>query len=208
MRTPVLVTVLFTLIAALCSVASLDAQRVRFGVAAGTSWIGGADSRVLVDAGGFNVTGASQAGHHLRGFAEWPLNSGGLAFRAELFYNSLHSRPNTVAIVGSGSGSAALTDRTIGLTGNLIATVSPRARVSPYFAFGAGILASRLGTNSDPQSDQVAVTRGGMGLGLQTGLGLRFKVGGKNLLLDWRYVQALNNTRGAAFMPFTIGFQF
>src|SRR6059036_1107592 len=74
----------FTVIAALSSVTSLEAQRVRFGVAAGTSWIGGGDSRVLVDAGGFNVTGASQAGHHLRGFAEWPLGSGGLAFRAEL----------------------------------------------------------------------------------------------------------------------------
>ncbi len=198
----------FTVIVALCSVTSLEAQRVRFGVAAGTSWIGGGDSRVLVDAGGFNVTGASQAGHHLRGFAEWPLGSGGMAFRAELFYNSLHSRPNSWAIVGSGIGASALSDRTIGLTGNFIATVSPHARVSPYFAFGAGMFRSRLGTNSDPQSDQVAVTRGGMGLGLQTGLGLRFKVGGKNLLLDWRYVQAFNNTRGVAFMPFTIGVQF
>jgi len=198
----------FTVIAMLCSVNSLEAQRLRFGVAAGTSWVGGGDSRILVDAGGFNVTGADQAGYHLRGFAELPLNSGALAFRAEVFYNALHSRPNSVAIVGSGSGTAALYDRTIGLTGNFIASLRPRARVSPYFVLGAGAFVSRLGTNSDPQSNKIAVTRGGMGLGLQTGLGMRVHVGTKNFLLEWRYAQALNNTRGASFMPLTIGVQF
>src|SRR2546430_6726433 len=80
----------------------LAAQRPRFGIAAGKSFVGGGDSRTLVDAGGFNVTGADQAGFHIRGMAEVPLNSAAFAFRAEVFYNTLHSRPNSVAIVGSG----------------------------------------------------------------------------------------------------------
>src|SRR5437763_12571050 len=90
----------------------LAAQRPRFGSAAGKSFVGGGDSRTLVDAGGFNVTGADQAGFHIRGMAEVPLNSAAFAFRAEVFYNTLHSHPNSVAIVGSGSGAAALYDRT------------------------------------------------------------------------------------------------
>jgi len=199
---------LVLMVATALAVPGLDAQRVRFGIAAGTSWVGGGDSRVLVDAGGFNVTGASQAGHHFRGFVEVPLTSPAFAFRAELFYNALHSSPNTVAIVGSGSGSAALVDRTIGLTGSFVASVIPRARTSPYFLFGAGIFRSHLGTNPDPQSNAVTVTRGGMGLGLHAGLGLRIPIRDRSLLLEWRYAQALNNTRGVAFMPVTLGITF
>ena len=50
----------------------LAAQRPRFGIAAGKSFVGGGDSRTLVDAGGFNVTGADQAGFHIRGVVEVP----------------------------------------------------------------------------------------------------------------------------------------
>src|SRR5436309_685141 len=96
---------------AVCVPVLLQAQRVRFGLAAGTSLVGGGGSRALVDAGGFNVTGADQAGFHVRGMAEVPLGSAAFAFRAELFYNSLHSRPNSVAIVGSGSGAAVISWR-------------------------------------------------------------------------------------------------
>src|SRR5439155_1288786 len=106
---------------AVCVPVLLQAQRVRFGLAAGTSLVGGGDSRALVDAGGFG---------------------------------------------------------------------------------------SLLGTNPDQQSSEVVVTRGGMGLGLQTGVGLRIRMGQHSLLLEWRYGQALNNTRGIAFMPLTAGIVF
>ena len=138
----------------------LAAQRPRFGIAAGKSFVGGGDSRTLVDAGGFNVTGADQAGFHIRGMAEVPLNSAAFAFRAEVFYNALHSRPNGVGIVGSGSGAAALYDRTLGLAGNFVASLNPPARVSPYFLLGAGAFLSWLGTNPDPWSTQPVLTRG------------------------------------------------
>src|SRR5947199_7566604 len=186
----------------------LAAQGPRFGIAAGKSFVGGGDSRTLVDAGGFNVTGADQAGFHIRGMAEVPLNSAAFAFRAELFYNTLHSHPNSVAIVGSGSGAAELYDRTLGLTGNFVASLIPQAGVSPYFLLGAGVFGSLLGTNPDQQSSEVVVTRGGMGLGLQTGVGLRIRMGQHSLLLEWRYGQALNNTRGIAFMPLTAAVVF
>ena len=186
----------------------LAAQRPRFGIAAGKSFVGGGDSRTLVDADGFNVTGADQAGFHIRGMAEVPLNSAGFVFRAEVFYNTLHSRPNSVAIVGSGSGAAALYDRTFGLVGSFVASLNSPARVSPYFQLGAGAFTSRLGTNPDPQSTQPVLTRGGMGLGLQTGVGLRVRAGKRSVLLEWRYSQALNNTRGVGFMPLTLGVMF
>jgi hypothetical protein len=186
----------------------LPAQSPRFGIAAGKSFVGGGDSRTLVDAGGFNVTGADQAGFHIRGMAEVPLNSAAFAFRAEVFYNALHSRPNTVAIVGSGSGAAALYDRTFGLAGSFVASLSSQARVSPYFLLGAGAFLSRLGTNPDPQSGQAVLTRSGMGLGLQTGVGLRVRAGRRSVLLEWRYGQALNNTRGVGFMALTVGVMF
>ncbi len=195
-------------VATFCIPVLLQAQRARFGLAAGTSLVGGGDSRALVDAGGFNVTGADHAGFHVRGMAEVPLGSAAFAFRAELFYNSLHSRPNSVASVGSGTGAAALSDRTFGLTGNFVASLIPQAGVSPYFLLGAGAFGSLLGTNPDQQSSAVVVTRGGMGLGLQTGVGLRIRMGQHSLLLEWRYGQALNNTRGVAFMPLTAGVVF
>src|SRR5436309_16135202 len=117
---------------AVCIPVLLQAQRVRFGLAAGTSLVGGGDSRALVDAGGFNVTGADQAGFHVRGMAEVPLGSAAFAFRPELVYNSLHSRPNPVAIVGSGSGAGALSARTLGLAGNLVGSLSLQAGATPY----------------------------------------------------------------------------
>lgn len=204
--------VLVALVAAPCVTPCLHAQRTRFGIAFGTSWVGGGDSRVLVPVlleSPFNVTGADQSGYHFRIFAETPLGSPSFSFRTELFYNKLHSRPNSYAIVGNGIGTAALTDRTFGLMGTFVATFSPRARVSPYFLLGAGFFGSQLGTNPDPSSSQVAITLGGMGLGLQTGIGLRFRVATKTeLMLEWRLAQAFNNTRGATFMPFTFGIKF
>jgi hypothetical protein len=47
-----------------------------------------------------------------------------------------------------------------------------------------------------------------MGLGLTAGAGIRVRVGRPELLLDWRYYQALYNTRGSSFMPLSIGLSF
>jgi hypothetical protein len=200
--------VFLVLVATLCTPVCSQAQRTRFGFAVGKSFVGGGDSRTLVDVGDFNVTGADQTGFHIRAFAEVPVSSPGFVFRGELFYNRLHSRPNSWAIVGSGTGAAALFDRTIGLTGSFIGSLRPSARVSPYFVLGAGAFLSSLGTNPDPQSSQVILTRSGMGLGLQTGFGLRVRMGQRDFLVEWRYSQAMNNTRGAGFMPLTVGIVF
>src|SRR2546428_1212330 len=143
---------LLTVVAS-CIPVLLEAERGRFGLAAGTGLVGGGDSRALVDAGGFNVTGADHAGFHVRGMAEVPLGSAAFAFRAELFYNSLHSRPNSVASVGSGTGAAALSDRTRGLAGNFVASLIPQAGVSPYFLLGAGVVRAPLRPNPGPHGN-------------------------------------------------------
>ena len=48
----------------------------------------------------------------------------------------------------------------------------------------------------------------GMGMGLVAGGGLRVRLGRPTLLVDWRYYQALHNTRGSAFMPLAVGLSF
>src|SRR5437763_15176985 len=84
---------------AVCVPVLLQAQRVRFGLAAGTSLVGGGDSRALVDAGGFNVTGADQAGFHVRGMAEVPLGSAAFAVWEEVVYYRLHFSSHSVESV-------------------------------------------------------------------------------------------------------------
>ena len=199
---------LLLVLATLFASVPLQAQRARFGIAVGKGFVGGADSKTAVYLNGDSVTGGDQAGLHLRAFAEVPLNSPSFKFRGELFDNRMTSYSNSWAIVGNGIVKAALEDRTIGLTGSFIAAIKPGARVSPYFLLGAGVFASKLGTNSDPQSSQVVMTRSGMGLGLQTGMGLNVRLGQRDLQFEWGYRQALNNTRGAAVMPLTVGIVF
>jgi len=199
--------VLFPLAATLCMPTLSQGQGPRFGIAIGTGLVAG-DSRVVVDAGNFNVTGAGQSGLHIRGTAEWPLSAPAFTFRAELFYNRLYSKPNSYAFVGDSLATAALTDRTAGLTGSFVAWLSPQAGVSPYFLFGGGVVKSSLGTNSDPQSHDVVISRGGFGLGLQAGMGLRFRIKRTDFLVEWRYAQVMNNTRGSAYWPLTVGIMF
>ncbi|MGE5802005.1 MAG: outer membrane beta-barrel protein [Gemmatimonadota bacterium] len=199
--------VLFPLVATLCIPALSQGQGPRFGIAIGKGLPAG-DSRVVVDAGDHIVTGSGQAGMHIRGMLEWPLNSTAFAFRTEFFYNRLHSSSNTAAIVGDTVAKAALTDRTVGIMNSFVASLGPNAGVAPYFVVGAGVVKSSLGTNSDPQSNDVVTSRGGFGLGLQTGLGLRFRIKRTDLLVEWRYAQVLNNTRGAAYWPLTVGIRF
>jgi hypothetical protein len=191
------------LVAVFCATRSLTAQRPQLGVMVGRSLVGGADSRTLVGPG---VTGAGQAGLHLRAFADLPLEQSPFRFRAELFYNRLTSGSNTFD--AGVNGKAALVDRTAGLAGSFIATTSRAASFAPYFSLGAGLFTTSLGHNPDPFSSVVTETYNGMGLGLTGGVGLRLRLGGPELLLDWRYYQALYNTRGSSFMPLSIGMMF
>lgn len=185
------------------SLEPLLAQNPSFGALVGHSFVGGGDSRTLVGPG---VSGGSQAGLHLRAFADLPLESSPFSFRGELFYNRLTSGPNTFD--AGVNGKAALFDRTAGLTGSFVATTSRHARVAPYFSLGAGLFTTELGHNPDPFSTRVTETYSGMGLGLVAGGGLRVRLGRPTLLLDWHYYQALYNTRGSSFMPLSIGVGF
>ena len=181
------------------------APRPQFGGMIGYSLVGGGDSRTVVGTG---VTGAGRAGLHLRGFVSLPLAARAFSFQGELFYNRLTSGANTYAIVGPLSARSALVDKTLGLTGSFVASTSYSARVAPYFAFGAGLFTSSLGSNPDPLGTEVTHTDHGMGFGLVAGGGVRWRIGRPTLLLDWRYYQALHRTRGSSFMPFSVGLAF
>jgi hypothetical protein len=181
----------------------LIAQRPHFGVVVGRSLVGGGDSRTLV---GSEVTGAGKAGIHLRAFADLPLEQTPFDLRAELFYNRLTSGANTFDV--GVNGKEALTDQTAGLAASFVGTTSRKAAVAPYFSLGAGMFTTSLGHNPEAGSPVVTETFSGMGLGLTAGAGLRMRLGGPELLLDWRYYQALYNTRGSSFMPLSIGLRF
>ena len=181
----------------------LSAPRPQFGGLVGWSLVGGGDSRTLVGSG---VTGADQAGLHLRGFFDLPLEQSPFSFRTELFYNRLTSGSSTFD--GGVNAKAALVDRTLGLAGSFVATTSRTARVAPYFSFGAGLFTTTLGHNPSQLSSVVTETYSGMGLGVTGGLGLRLHLGDAELLFDWRYYQALYNTRGSSFMPLSFGLAF
>ena len=201
MRRALLTLTLATL--QLATVSPLLAQGPSFGVFLGHSLVGGGDSRILVGSG---VTGGSQAGLHLRAFADLPFETTPLSLRAELFYNRLTSDATTYdAGVGA---KAALLDRTVGLTGSFVASTSRAARVAPYFSLGAGLFTTKLGHNPDDRSSVITETYQGMGLGIVAGGGLRVRLGRPTLLLDWHYYQALYNTRGSSFMPLSIGLGF
>jgi hypothetical protein len=181
----------------------LVAQGPSFGFLLGRSLVGGGDSRTLVGSG---VTGADQAGLHLRGYVDLPLEGSGLSFRTELFYNRLTSGSRTYD--ARVNGKAALVDRTAGLTGSFVAAMSSHRTVSPYFSLGAGLFTTTLGHNPDEFSTRVTEEYRGMGLGLVAGGGLRVRLGRPTLLLDWRYYQGLYGTRGSSFMPFSVGLGF
>jgi hypothetical protein len=181
----------------------LVAQSPSFGFLLGRSLVGGGDSRTLV---GSAVTGADQAGLHLRGYLDLPLEGSAFSFRTELFYNRLTSGPSTYD--ARVNGKAALVDRTAGLTGSFVGTMNRHRTVTPYFSLGAGLFTSVLGHNPDGVSTRVTEEYQGMGLGLVAGGGLRVRLGRPTLLLDWRYYQGLYDTRGSSFMPFSVGLGF
>jgi hypothetical protein len=192
-----------TLALQLALASQLSAQSPSLGIFLGPSLVGGSDSRTLVGSG---VSGADQAGFHIRGFVDLRLENSPFSLRTELFYNRLTSGSNTYD--DGVNAKAALFDRTAGLTGSFVASTSRHARVAPYFSLGAGLLTTTLGHNPDANSTTVTETFSGMGFGLVAGGGLRIRLGRPTLLLDWHYYQALYNTRGSSFMPLAIGLGF
>jgi hypothetical protein len=195
-------------VAAAVSAAPVQAQGVRWGLLGGRSLVGGGDTRVAVDVARTPVSGGDQPGVHLRGFLEAPVGATPLSFQAELFFNQLDSRPNTWSANTTPMAQTALRDRAFGLMGAFTVATGRTTRVAPYFSLGAGFMATQLSTNPDPLAEHPTASGGGMGLGLTAGGGLRFRLGRPTLLVDWRYYQALNNTRGSAFMPFSLGLSF
>ena len=184
---------------------SAIAQRAQFGGLVGYSIVGGNDSRTASDHGLGPVTGGDQAGLHLRVLFDVPMNPTLLTFRTELFYNRLTSGPNSFALTGEGGAQAARVDQTVGLTESFVGTTSRTAGIAPYFSLGAGVFASTLRYKPDGTTTVASATLGGMGMGLVAGAGLRIRMGGPDLLIDWRYFQGLNHTRGSAFMPLALG---
>jgi hypothetical protein len=193
------------LIACLFVPAPLAAQRPTLGLAVGWSFVGNSDSRIVVPGG---LTGADRGGLHVRAMTEWPLGTTALRFRTELFYNRLTSNAWTQAVVGDDVVATARRDRTLGLLGTFVASPYSAHAVAPYFVFGVGAFQSHLAGAPSADPDSAWVARDGMGLGVQTGLGLQVRLGAPRLLVEWRYGQALNGVRGVGFMPVTLGLAF
>ncbi|NNG16686.1 MAG: hypothetical protein HKM89_09410 [Gemmatimonadales bacterium] len=189
------------------AVGTLSAQAPSFGIAVGTSFVGGSDSRVPVQIGEATVTGADRRGLHVRGMILWP-SSSSLSFRSEIFYNRLTSGRNAIAIVAGQDAQPALVDRTIGLMNTFVASTSTKAAVAPYFLLSAGIFESRLVTETGPADALRTDTRDGLGLGVEIGAGINVRVLRQKFMLELRYGQALNSIRGIGFMPLTVGIQF
>jgi hypothetical protein len=186
----------------------LAAQRTRIGAVVGYSLIGGGE-RIVNHDGSHTLTGASRAGPHLRTFVDVALAARALSLRGELFYNQLTSKPNTIIVTGSGSGQAALMDRTAGATASLVATAWRAAGVAPYVALGAGVMTTSLGYNpDDPSSNQVTRTRRGTGFGLVLGAGVRIRAERPTFLLEWRRYRPFYKLRGSGFMPLSLGVAF
>jgi len=80
--------------------------------------------------------------------------------------------------------------------------------VKPYALLGAGMYATSLGTNPEAGATEATHFKNGLGLGLHVGVGLEWSVNRTQMFTEWRYQQALHQTRGAAFMPLVVGVKF
>jgi hypothetical protein len=190
--------------------ASLHAQRIEPGVLVGHSFVVGGDSRTLVEAGPGVLTGGDQAGLHARIFVDLPIATTRLSLRLDAFYNRLTTSVPTLAWVDGQFAPTARVDRTLGLTGSFLATTSRSAPVAVYGGLGAGFFLSHLeGDVTASTADAAAAVTDGMGLGLVAGGGAILRLwSGPRVVVDWRYHQALNNTRGSGFTPLSVGLRF
>jgi|CXWL01.1.fsa_nt_gi hypothetical protein len=180
------------------------AQSTRVGFSGGLNFVGGGASRTGVDVGGTTVTGADRQGKYVSAFLERHGDAGPLGMRLEAFYGRLTSGRQT----WSPKGRPALRDETFGAVATLVYSLSSGRDLTPYTLLGAGLYATSLGTNPDPSASTVSQTARGMGLGMHVGAGLEWQVRRTHFFAEWRFQQALHQTRGGAFMPFVLGVKF
>jgi hypothetical protein len=170
--------------------------------------VGGSDTGTAIDVGGFNITGASQAGINLQARLEAPIALPALAWLAAIEYNRLTSKPGTGVALRPVGARAALTDQTFAITSSLVIGKQAGGALTPYVVMGGGLHLTRLGTNADPEAERVTEAHWGLGPGIHAGAGLRFGVGRHHVHVEWRYAQALNHTRGSSYMPLAVGVMF
>jgi opacity protein-like surface antigen len=189
----------------------VQAQKPSVGIMLGPSFVGGAGSRIPVPADGSVITGADQAGLHVSIIADFPIHRSPLSVRVDGFYNRLTSEDPVFALAAGQPAPTATIDRTLGLTGSVVWKPWNRG-IAPYARLGSGLFFSHLERSvvsggGIPTIRQVAAD--GTGLGFAAGAGLALHPwSGPTILLDWSYLRALNHTRGAAFMPVSIGVRF
>ncbi|MGH7629512.1 MAG: hypothetical protein ACREOF_08975 [Gemmatimonadales bacterium] len=140
----------------------------------------------------------------------WAIAATPLSIRLDAFYNRLTTGPQTVGFVDGQFAPTARVDRTLGLAGSLVAATSHSAAVAPYVSLGAGFFVSHLnGDVAGSGAGLTPVTLDAVGLGVAAGGGVALRFwSGPQVLVDWRYHQALTNTRGGGFMPLSIGLRF
>ncbi len=193
------------LLAAISLVPTLaTAQSTRVGVSGGLNFVGGGASRIGVDIEGTTVTGADRQGEYVSAFLERHGDAGPLGMRLEAFYSRLTSGRQT----WSPKGRPALRDETFGAVATLVYSLRSGSDLTPYTLLGAGLYATSLGTNPDPSASTVSQTARGMGLGMHVGAGLEWQLRRTHFFAEWRFQQALHQTRGGAFMPFVLGVKF
>jgi hypothetical protein len=200
MRGPI--TLLLSVVVLLPTVSR--AQTTSIGVAGGLNFVGGGSSKIAVDVGGLPVTGGDRQGGFFAAFLERRTDGSPASMRLELFHGRLTSGPKS----GNGLGRAALQDFTYGAAATMAYSLSSGTGIRPYTLLGAGLYATSLGTNAVPGATEVTETRRGIGLGLHLGLGAEWRVSRTRMFAEWRYQQALHETRGSAFMPFIVGLKF
>lgn len=200
------------LVLAVLAIAGLPAAghaQTRIGLALGRSFVGSSGSRVAVPV---NDTDALTGGGRAGGFAalqiEAPIASSAFSVRTELSFSQLGREGNAFAFVQSAQRTlpTATVDRSIGISASLVAATSRRARLAPYGIAGIGWYAATL---RGPSLDETrTIEARGNGLGMQLGAGLRYRVGGAQLLLETRLIQPMSPVRGTSYTPLMLGVQF
>lgn len=180
------------------------AQTTSVGVAGGLNFVGGGSSKTAVDIGGSPVTGGDRQGQFFTAFLERRTDAIPTSLRLEVFYSRLTSGPQSANALGR----AALKDFTYGAAATMAYSLRSGTGIRPFALLGAGLYATSLGTNAIASATEVTETRRGVGLGLHVGVGAEWQVSRATMFSEWRYQQALHQTRGSAFMPLIVGLKF
>ncbi len=185
--------------------AILEGQSGTWAVDFGYSVPGGNQSLVAVANRDSRMTGADQAGLHVRGSFERRV-AGAAGLRIEGFYNRLTSNDGTFAVVNGETLPTATNDQSVGLFAMGVVHTSRSGRGSPYLLLGGGPMMSRLHRDSSVQA--TGFTRTALGLGVSGGIGIAYRALGLTLRNEVRYAQSVSGVRGSAFFPLSVGVQF